>query len=127
MNAITKGVSISVKVQFLFSQSNAFEFQYFFQYTISIHNTNDFPVQLKRRHWNILDSNGEKKEVDGEGVVGETPVIGQDKVYVYSSGCNLSSDWGKMDGYYTMLSNHDDRTFLAAIPAFELVAPWKFN
>lgn len=127
MNAVTNGISISVNVRYLPSQSNAFEFHYFFQYTISIHNTNDFSVQLQRRKWNIFDSNGEKKEVEGEGVVGETPVIGPDQTYVYSSGCNLCTDWGRMDGFYTLCSLLDNRNFLATIPSFVLTAPWKFN
>lgn len=84
-------------------------------------------MQLLSRHWDIFDSNGEKREVDGEGVIGETPVIEPGETYEYNSGCNLLTDMGYMKGYYNMKRLMDDALFKAVIPQFDLVVPAKLN
>jgi len=68
--AITEGIEISVDVRYILEQSRPIDNFYFFLYTITIQNKNEFTVKLERRHWYIFDSNGEKREVEGEGVVG---------------------------------------------------------
>ena len=72
---ITEGVSITVETFFNKEQSNPVAGEYTFAYRISIDNYADFPVRLLRRHWLIFDSNGTYREVDGEGVVGQQPVL----------------------------------------------------
>ncbi|MBC7862363.1 MAG: Co2+/Mg2+ efflux protein ApaG [Bacteroidia bacterium] len=125
--SITEGVEISVDTRFLDDHSNPMDRFYFFLYTITIENKNDFTVQLLRRHWYIFDSNGEKREVEGEGVVGETPVLEAGEKYTYSSGCNLMTEMGKMRGIYSMNRLLDNKSFEVTIPEFLLIAPQKLN
>ena len=101
--------------------------RYFFVYTITIRNNNDFSVQLISRHWNIYDSNGEFNQLRGKGVVGEQPVIEPHQEYTYSSGCGLKSEIGKMDGSYTMLRLFDEKNFDVKIPEFSMILESKLN
>jgi ApaG protein len=98
-----------------------------FAYRITIENNNTFPVKLLQRHWNIFDSNGSYKEIDGEGVVGVQPVILPGDQYQYVSGCNLKTEMGKMEGSYTMENLHTKKQFIVRIPMFEMIAPFKVN
>jgi ApaG protein len=127
VKAETKGIEVSVKPQYLEDQSNPMYMSYVFMYTITIENKSDLTVQLLRRHWHIFDSNGEHREVEGEGVVGETPVIAPNESFTYSSGCNLVSEMGKMSGTYLVKNLANDQQFQITIPEFQLVTPGKLN
>lgn len=124
---VTYGIEISVQTRFLPSESSIRHGHYFFMYEITIENKNDYSVQLLSRHWHIYDSNGDYREVKGEGVIGEQPVIESGQKYTYRSGCNLTSEIGRMEGSYTMLRLMDEKHFSAQIPAFNFVLPAKLN
>lgn len=127
VKAITNGVEVLVKTYYSPVHSNPRLGRYFFVYTITIKNNNDFSVQLMSRHWNIYDSNGEFNQMRGKGVIGEQPVIESQQEYTYSSGCNLKSEIGKMSGFYTMLRLFDEKNFDVAIPEFSMVLEAKLN
>jgi ApaG protein len=124
---ISGGVKISVETFYQSEYSNPMNCEFMFAYKITIENNNDFPVKLLRRHWHIYDSNGSFREVDGEGVVGIQPVIAASASYQYISGCNLRSEIGKMQGSYLLENVNNKKTFSVAIPAFEMLAPFKMN
>lgn len=98
-----------------------------FAYQISIENLSDYTIQLQRRQWFIFDSNGSQREVEGEGVIGEQPVMEPGETHSYVSGCNLNTDMGTMRGNYTMKRIADDTRFIVDIPEFELIAPYRLN
>jgi ApaG protein len=123
----TENIEISVRSSYLSEHSIPRENHYFFVYFICIENKGNYAVQLLSRHWDIVDSNGEKRAVDGEGVIGETPIIEPGERYEYNSGCNLLTEIGYMKGYYTMKRPMDDSVFQATIPQFDLVVPSKLN
>ena len=123
----THNIEISVDVKYLSEQSLPRENHYFFIYFITIQNNSNFSVQLLKRHWDIFDSGGEKRQVDGEGVVGETPIIEPGQKFEYNSGCNLISELGYMEGFYAMIRLMDESEFSVQIPRFELVVPSKLN
>ena len=127
LKALTEGVEISVKTAYQPSHSSPRESYYFFSYTITIENKNDFSIQLISRHWHIFDSNGDYRQVQGEGVVGEQPIIEPNKTYSYTSGCNLKTEIGKMSGTYHMVRLLDDAAFEAKIPEFQMVLSSKLN
>ena len=60
-------------------------------------------VQLLTRHWIITDGRGARHSVEGEGVVGEQPVIAPGASYDYVSGCPLATPTGSMQGSYHMI------------------------
>ncbi len=124
---ITNRVKVSVETYFQDQYSNPLAEEYMFAYQVVIFNGNDFPVQLLRRHWVIKDSNGETREVHGDGIVGRQPVLFQEEEHEYVSGCNLHSAIGKMSGTYTFENKLDGSQFKVNIPEFMLVAPLKLN
>ena len=124
---LTAGIKVSVEIQYNAKQSHPMASHYFFVYSITITNVSDYTVQLKKRHWYIFDSNGIKSEVEGDGVVGEQPILIPGQSYQYVSGCNLLSDMGKMGGVYIMEREIDGEVFHVTIPEFMMVVPYKFN
>jgi ApaG protein len=124
---ITEGVAISVEVFFESSFSNTINNEFMFSYKITIENKNVFPIKLLRRHWYIFDSNATKREVEGDGVVGEQPIINPNQTYQYVSGCNLQSELGSMHGTYLFENLFNKKTFETIIPQFEMFVPFKLN
>jgi ApaG protein len=122
----TAGIKVSVELQYNEQQSHLSS-HYFIVYRITIKNASDYTVQLKKRHWYIFDSNGMKSEVEGEGVVGEQPILIPGQSYQYVSGCNLLSDMGKMGGVYIMEREIDGEMFNVTIPEFMMIVPYKLN
>jgi ApaG protein len=122
-----KNLLVSTAVKYLPEHSNAMDNNYFFMYTICIENNTSFTVKLMSRHWDIFDSSGEKKVIEGEGVVGEQPEIKPGDKYTYNSGCALTTDIGKMSGFYNLIKVEDGTTILANIPEFKLITPYRLN
>lgn len=115
----TRGIRIGATAYYLPDESSPENGEYFFGYRIVIHNTSDVTVQLLTRHWDIIDAEGEHKTVDGEGVVGEQPVLGPGQAFRYTSFCPLHTTWGTMEGCYQMRSDNGE-TFEARIGRFWL-------
>lgn len=124
---VTEGVNIMVEVFYQPSHSNPLNSEYLFAYRITIENLTAYPVKLLSRHWHIIDSNGAHREVEGEGVVGQQPVIESGGTYQYTSAANLNSDMGKMYGTYLVENLFHKRKIRVAIPEFQLIAPAKLN
>ncbi len=124
---ISEGIGVSVETFYQQNYSNPQNAEYMFAYRITLENHNAFAVKLHRRHWFIFDSNGEQREVEGEGVIGVQPTLQPGETYQYISGCNLRSEMGKMHGTYQMENLHSKKMFDVQIPSFEMMAPFKGN
>ena len=124
---ITEGVKVSVETVYQSEYSNPANEHFMFAYKVNIENLTDYSVQLLSRYWNIFDSNSSHREVEGEGVVGQQPVIEPGESHEYVSGCNLKTDMGSMKGEYTMRRLIDDEEFKVNIPEFQLISPYKLN
>jgi len=124
---ITDGVRVSVETVYQPEYSNPGNDHFMFAYRVSIENTGSYAVRLISRHWYIFDSNGAKREVEGEGVVGQQPTIEPGSSHEYVSGCNLKTDMGSMKGEYQMERLMDGMLFDVQIPEFYLVAPYRYN
>jgi len=127
ISKISEGVEVSVETYYQADYSNPLNHEFMFAYRITIENQNPFSIKLIRRHWHIFDSNLERREVEGEGVVGVQPVIKPNEQFQYVSGCNLRSELGKMYGTYTMENLNNKSAFDVKIPPFEMIAPIKNN
>lgn len=124
---ISEGVQVSVETFYQPDYSNPIQSEFMFAYRITLENHNTFPVKLHRRNWQIFDSNGSNREVEGEGVVGVQPTIQPSETYQYVSGCNLRTEMGKMKGTYQMENLNNKQMFQVDIPAFEMIVPMKNN
>ena len=120
--ADTDGVTVRVSVSYLADQSEPQRGRWFWAYHIRIENGSNRSVQLLTRHWVITDGRGMRHSVEGEGVVGEQPVIGPGASYDYVSGCPLATPTGAMQGSYRMVGE-DGEQFDVTIPKFALMAP----
>ena len=120
--AQTRGISVTVMPRFVEEESSPAESRYFFAYTVEIVNNGSEQVQLRSRHWRIVDGRGETQEVRGAGVVGKQPVLEPGESFSYTSGCPLTTPDGLMAGSYTM-STVGGESFEAEIPAFSLDSP----
>ena len=99
--AITEGVLVRVTAQFRADISQIREGSFFFNYRIDIENQNAFPIQLLHRDWFIFDSLNPPTHVSGEGVIGQQPLLEPGELFNYTSGCELRSEIGSMQGFYT--------------------------
>ncbi len=124
---ITNGVKVSVETSYHPHYSVPVEHKIFFAYKISIQNLNDFNIQLLSRYWLIEDSDGMKREVKGEGVVGEQPILAPGQTHSYTSGCPLRTGIGKMSGHFIMENKTNGSRFEAEVPLFKMYAPFIFN
>ena len=124
----TRGIRIHVTPTFLPEQSGESPTEswqgrrYVFAYRISIANEGPVRAKLLSRHWIIVDADGEKHEVRGEGVIGLQPDLAPGQAFEYTSYCPLPTPWGTMEGEFTMQDEHGE-LFEAAIARFYLVSP----
>jgi ApaG protein len=124
---VTAGVKISVETLYVETLSNPQKNHYFFSYKITIENLSNFAFQLMKRHWQIFDSAGIYNQVQGDGVIGKTPIIEPGESFTYESGCNLTSDIGTMYGTYLMQKTSDKTQFEVQIPEFLMMVPNRLN
>lgn len=125
--ALTSGILISVDSRYEERFSNPSAGLFLFSYGIHIENRNSYPIKLLSRYWKIVDSNSRIREVRGEGVIGEQPIIAPGESYSYRSSSDFKTDMGKMHGYYTMQNLESNFIFDVVIPEFILTVPYRLN
>lgn len=125
--AVTKDVSVSVEVNYQHQHSNKQTSEFVFSYKVTIQNLSKSTIQLLHRHWIIFESNGIKREVKGEGVIGEQPVIDPNESFEYTSWCPIQNNLGYMEGVYIMRDIHTNNLFEVEIPRFQLIEPTQLN
>lgn len=118
----TRDITVRVAVSYLAEQSDPQRGRWFWAYHVRIENDGTETVQLLTRNWFITDGNGLVSEVEGDGVVGEQPVLNPGASFDYVSGCPLATPLGMMVGQYGMITESDEM-FDIAIPQFPLAAP----
>jgi ApaG protein len=120
--AVTEGIRVTVRSQYLPDQSSPNDDRFVFAYTVKINNEGSRTAQLRTRHWVITDGRGVVEEVRGDGVVGEQPRLLPGETFQYTSGCVLETPVGTMHGSYRFFCD-DGSHFDAAIAAFSLASP----
>jgi ApaG protein len=121
--AVTRSIRVSVVAEYAPNQSRPQQGEWFFLYTITITNEGPVTVQLLSRHWVITNGAGEIQEVRGPGVVGEQPVLDPGESFTYTSGCPLTTPFGKMEGTYQMVTRTREQ-FDVRIAPFTLSEPY---
>jgi len=124
---VTRGIKISVETTFEGTFYRNYKIQFAFGYMVTIENQSKDSVQLNARHWTILDALNNVEIVTGEGVIGKKPVLKPGESHTYNSGCLLTSPFGAMQGYYSMVNFTNTKKFKVAIPTFKLSAPFALN
>ncbi|ABC83795.1 Co2+/Mg2+ efflux protein ApaG [Anaeromyxobacter dehalogenans] len=122
--AVTEGIEVTVRSTFRPERSEPGRF--LFSYSVRVVNQGEAPAQLVSRHWIIVDANGEREEVVGDGVVGQQPHLEPGEHFEYTSFCVLKTPHGSMRGTYRMVRD-DGQAFDATIAPFPLVVPGSLN
>lgn len=121
--ATTDDVRVVVQTFWLDDQSEPDEHRYVWAYRIRIENHGAEQIQLLRRSWRIVDGQGRIDRVEGDGVVGEQPVIDVSASFEYMSGAALETPTGFMGGTYHMIRPASREQFDVNIPVFSLDSP----
>ena len=117
--AVTRGIRVAVTSSYLPERSAPADGTFLFAYRVRIANEGAATVQLLRREWLITDGDGNVQRVEGEGVVGEQPVLAPGGSFEYTSFCPLPTPFGTMHGSYLMVAA-DGEPFRAEIAPFAL-------
>ncbi len=120
---VTNGIKISVLTNFENTCIQNGKKYFLFSYSITIENQSNDSVQLMSRHWDIFDALNNMEIVDGEGVIGEKPILSPRESHTYSSYCKLTSPAGSMKGHFNMINFTTTKNFRVYIPTFQLMIP----
>lgn len=92
-----------------------------FVYFISLHNDSPIPVTIRGRKWVVKEDDGEVTVVEGEGVVGQVPVIEAGGYFSYNS-YHVVSQGAQVTGAFFGETAGGEWIF-ARIPEFRLEVP----
>jgi ApaG protein len=120
--SVTEGIEVCVEVTYQSEFSNPHQHHFVFTYKVTIENKSQHTYQLLRRKWEVFDAAEESKVVEGNGVVGQQPILEPGDSHSYVSGCNLKSGIGKMNGTYTMEKLFDGKLIEVRVPEFQMIA-----
>ena len=115
-------VVVSVRTEYLASQSTPSESRYVFAYHISMTNCGTESAKLTTRHWIITDGNEKVQEMKGSGVIGEYPHLASGESFHYTSGTVMNTMVGSMQGSYQFIAD-DGTEFAAPVRPFTLFVP----
>ena len=121
--ATTRSIRVAVQPFYLEDQSEPDEGRFVWAYRVRIHNNGTEAVQLMSRTWHITDGRGHMMTVEGQGVVGDQPVIEPNECFEYTSGTPLETPTGFMQGLYHMVASSSGESFDVVIPTFSLDSP----
>ena len=121
--AITKDIEVTVWPEFIDNKISQIGELFIWAYHIRIKNKSLESIKLLSRYWRIIDECGNVQEIEGEGVVGEKPLIVANGVYQYSSGLHLKYPSGIMSGKYRVEKIANNEIFEIKIPNFSLDIP----
>ena len=122
VSATTEGVTVRVQPGYAADQSDPDNGHWVWHYHIRIENGDGMAIRVVDRNWIIVDGRGERRDVMGEGVVGEQPLIAAGESFDYVSGCHFTTPAGHMRGWFGVLDSAG-RRFEVEIPGFDLVSP----
>jgi ApaG protein len=121
--ATTSNIEVSVWPEFIDRKTSQLGDLFIWAYHIRIKNKSLEDVKLLSRYWRIIDECGNVQEIEGEGVVGEKPLIVANGSYQYSSGLHLKYPSGIMSGKYRLEKIINKEIFEIKIPNFSLDIP----
>jgi ApaG protein len=93
-----------------------------FIYFISIHNNSDVAVTIRGRKWVVTHDDGSVLVVEGDGVVGETPVITPGSKFSYNSRHIIGTNTAVAEGSYLGVDDAG-RCVVVRIPRFRMEVP----
>jgi ApaG protein len=123
----THNITVSVEAQYEYEASRPAERKYIFIYYVKITNNGKDTVQLLSRRWSIKNIENSIKVIEGDGVIGEQPILEPGQSHQYRSWSIIATPIGLMTGKYKMVNLTTQKEFWVDIPEFDLVTPFKLN
>ncbi|MDO4245119.1 MAG: Co2+/Mg2+ efflux protein ApaG [Deinococcus sp.] len=117
MSSFLQDVVVTVRVEHVPGQSHPP--RQLFVYFITIENHSPDSWKLLRRLWHITSGDGQTFTVEGEGVVGEQPLLPPGGRYTYNSFVTVDALPGRMEGHYVMQNAWGEQARVP-IPPFRL-------
>lgn len=93
-----------------------------FAYFISIRNRSTVAVTIKGRKWVVRNFEGETTVLEGDGVVGQFPLIEPGGKFSYNSYHAFDTRSAVAEGSYLGVTE-DGRKVFTRIPRFEMLVP----
>jgi len=118
----THDIRVQVEPYVLSEVTRPSAHDYRFAYRITMSNDSEHTVRLDSRHWIIVDADGEREDVVGDGVIGHNPRLDPGEYFTYTSMCPLSTPWGTMEGTYRFTRLDDGAPLDIGIERFYLAA-----
>ncbi len=125
--ASTRDIKVQVETRFEIDASKPSQDKYLHSYFVTIINESSNTVQLLRRKWMIKNTRNQTKVIEGDGVIGEQPILHPGDKHHYKSWSPIATPIGQMYGQYKMLNTSTQEVFWIDIPRFDLIAPFKLN
>lgn len=92
-----------------------------FVYFISIKNRSEERVTIRGRKWVVREENGETTVVEGEGVIGQNPILAPGEDFSYNS-YHVTKVGARVEGAFFGETSTGEWVF-ARIPEFRLSVP----
>lgn len=124
---VTSGIKVVVKPRFERIAMVDKHLQHIFSYEVHIENNSDKTVQLLKRKWIIQNTLGDKRLVEGHGVIGKQPILAPGDAHSYTSWTPLITPIGKMKGHYLMQQTEQKRMMKVVVPEFLFCADFTLN
>ncbi len=93
-----------------------------FAYFITIRNNSEYTVTIKGRKWVVLEADGNKTVVEGDGVVGMFPKLSPGESFDYHSFHLFAGGWAVATGSYIGVDEHCN-SVITRIPEFRMDVP----
>ena len=93
-----------------------------FAYFITIRNNSESTVTIKGRKWVVLEADGNKTVVEGDGVVGMFPKLSPGESFDYHSFHLFAGGWAVATGSYIGVDEHCN-SVITRIPEFRMDVP----
>ena len=93
-----------------------------FAYFITIRNNSESTVTIKGRKWVVLEADGNKTVVEGDGVVGMFPKLSPGESFDYHSFHLFAGGWAVATGSYIGVDEHGN-SVITRIPEFRMDVP----
>jgi len=117
------GLRVTVdRVEYQVNAQTPLDSPHCFVYFISIHNGSDRAITIKGRKWVVKNERGEITAVEGDGVVGQFPVVEPGEKFSYNSYHLLDTRSAVAEGSYIGV-DADGRKVLTRIPKFRMEVP----
>lgn len=117
---LTDGIEVNVRPFYAEELSQPSIHKYVFVYKVRIKNFTENKVQLMSREWHIVEGDGTKYNVNGEGVVGKQPILDVNEEFEYASQAILFENNGMMFGSYNFKVIDTNSEMNVKIPPFSL-------